>query len=170
MTTPEYLAKRRATCRRPILDEEVPHLEAFGAELRSLRMRARLKRAELARRAELSQDHLGELERATVRTRRSTIERIAAALAGAIGDDVTQEGITEQLVQAIGIALAPESQYVDRVNRRRQVRTAEAEAKRAKAEKKKADERLIRQLQAKRQREAKAFAREMVKATGDAGR
>jgi hypothetical protein len=73
--------------------------------------------------AELSASHLGSLERAVRRTRASTLARIASALTTGEDDD---EALLEQLVAIAGPALAPESEYAERVERRRRRRHRQA--------------------------------------------
>ena len=75
----------RAACRRPLEPDELPRLEALGRRLRELRRWARLTQRELARAAELSERHVGRLEGGRRRTRRTTLERLCAALVSAFG-------------------------------------------------------------------------------------
>jgi len=77
---------------------------------------------DLARSAELSSWMVGQIELGTRRTRRSTLRRIARAIVNAGPNASTEDELTEQLVEAAGAALAPESGYRDRVDRRRKRR------------------------------------------------
>jgi transcriptional regulator with XRE-family HTH domain len=60
---------------------EVPYLEAMGTRLRELRQAAGLSQRELADLAQLRQPALSRVERGLRRTRRSTLLRLAGALA-----------------------------------------------------------------------------------------
>ncbi len=114
MNAPQKSANvARATCRRPIAPLEVFPLEALAGRLRELRTAAGLSRMELAESAELAPSTVERIERATRRTRRSTLERIAKVL----------DADASQLADLAGPALAPESDYAERVSRRRARRT-----------------------------------------------
>jgi transcriptional regulator with XRE-family HTH domain len=101
-------------CRRPLQPEETPYLIAVANRLREVRRSRGLTQAELAVAAELSRRHVERLEAGNRRTRRSTLSRIAEAL----GDP----SLEDELVGLAGPALAPESEYAERVVRRRQRR------------------------------------------------
>ena len=114
-----HCERLRSGCRRPIEAHEVPHLERLGRLLRELRRAAGLSQGRLAKESELSLWMIGVLEMGARRTRWSTLRRVASALVEAkpvLGDD---KELTERLAAAAGPALAPESQYADRVERRR---------------------------------------------------
>lgn len=116
---PPYHERIRQECRRPISDSEIPYLVQLGRLLRELRTAAGLSQARLAKQAQLSSWTIGVLEHGSRRTRRSTLERIARALVkadSALGDP---EELTERLAAAGGPAIASESAYRDRVERRR---------------------------------------------------
>ncbi len=119
---PPHRERLRREARRPIESSEVPHLERLGGLLKGLRKAAGMTQRDLARNAELSSWMLGQIERGTRRTRRSTLGRIARAIVGAHPNASTEGELTEQLVEAAGEALAPESSYRDRVDRRRKKR------------------------------------------------
>lgn len=104
--------------RRPITAEEQPHLDAMGAKLRAIRLAAGVSMTELAPLAQLSAAHIGAIERAQRRTRRSTLERLLRPLVPAEQLDRT----VDELVGLAGPALAPESTFADRVQRRRERR------------------------------------------------
>lgn len=112
----------RSWSRRPIDADEVPHLEALGHRLRSLRLAAGLTQEQLAAAAEMTRSGLGKLERGERRTRRSTIDRLAAVL-----NPEDTASTTTELVELAGHALAPESEYAERVARRRHRRARERE-------------------------------------------
>ena len=113
----------RARARRPISSHEVAGLEALGNELRLLRRdSACLSRSQLGVRAELSARQIEQIERGIRRTRRSTLERIVAGLLAEQTDHDTQIAVVDRLAELAGPALAPESQYRDRVERRRRRR------------------------------------------------
>lgn len=115
----------RASCRRPITDAEVPYLGRLGSTIRGLRDEAGTSRPDVARRAEISVSTLERIEAGFRRTRRSTLERLVRAL--------DKPEALADLIDCAGPALAPESRYRDRVDRRRRRRhsrrrsTSEAE-------------------------------------------
>jgi len=118
-----WLEAERARSRRPITADEVPGLEALGDELRRLRWDvARLHRPLLAIRAQISVRQIEQIERAIRRTRRSTLERIVVALVKVEPDLGKPAALVAQLTELAGIGLAPESEYRERVERRRRRR------------------------------------------------
>jgi transcriptional regulator with XRE-family HTH domain len=120
-------ARARAQCRRPIVDEvEVSHLDALGAALRAIRRAAGVSQHDLAARAEVNRVTLWRYEVGVRRPRASTLVRIATALAGAAPWVDAQE-VTDTLVGLAGPALAEESPFADRVERRRDRRTERRE-------------------------------------------
>jgi transcriptional regulator with XRE-family HTH domain len=106
-------------CRRPLEAWELPLLAALGERLRELREWAGLSQRLLGEAAELSADQVSRIERGRRRTRRSTLARLAGALAahGRDGDQVLAE-----LLELVGSALAAESAFAGRVERRRVAR------------------------------------------------
>jgi transcriptional regulator with XRE-family HTH domain len=119
---PSHREQLRREARRPIEEAEVPHLERLGHLLKGLRKAAGMTQRELARNAELSSWMVSQIELGTRRTRRSTLQRIARAIVGADPNASTEDDLTEQLAGAAGAALAPESGYRARVDRRRKRR------------------------------------------------
>jgi transcriptional regulator with XRE-family HTH domain len=119
---PSHRDQLRREARRPIESWEVPQLERLGCLLRVLRKAAGMTQRDLARSAELSSWMVSQIELGTRRTRRSTLRRIARAIVGADPNASTEDELTEQLVEAAGEALAPESGYRARVDRRRKKR------------------------------------------------
>jgi len=105
--------------RRPIEPVEVPHFQRLGETLRRERERVGLSIAECARRACISGPYLSRLERGHRRTRRTTIERIATAFWMADLYGTQRPVILAKLLEAAGIALAPESCFQERVEQRR---------------------------------------------------
>lgn len=105
---------RIVTERRPITDEERPHLAAMGRRLAELRRAACLTQAQLGAVAGVTDDTIGRIERGQRRTRRSTLGRIATGLA--VPDPVAT---ADELAAVAGPGLAPESTYIDRLARRR---------------------------------------------------
>lgn len=101
---------------RPIADDERPHLDALGELVRALRHDAGLSQVELGRRAVLSGSQVSAIERGRHRTRRSTLERVVGVL---FDDEDRVEVVLAELLEAVGPALAPESDYAERVERRR---------------------------------------------------
>lgn len=127
--TPEQKASLRARTRRPITDDEIPYLEALGAELRQLRTDVGLQRARLASLAGVQPETIRWIEFGVRRTRRPMLERLVAATLTAGGDDldaVVAAEVVDHLCALAGPALAPASQYQDRVDRRRARRVRKA--------------------------------------------
>lgn len=89
----------RASSFAPIRDEEIPFLEALGAELRRLREGQGLSRPMLGRWVGMSPDYLRWIEAGCRRPRRSTLARLAHVL----GADL------EELVKLAGPCVAAES-------------------------------------------------------------
>jgi transcriptional regulator with XRE-family HTH domain len=110
--------RQRQACRRPIGDAEVPSLERLGAALRAYRQEAGLSAARLARAAEVHPSTVERIEAAMRRTRRSTLRRMAAALASA-HPTLDPGRVAADLIAAGGSAIAPESRYAERIARRR---------------------------------------------------
>jgi transcriptional regulator with XRE-family HTH domain len=119
--------------RRPIRDDERPYLLAMGAALRAARVDAGLPVSQLSERCGVDRWHLDDLERGRRRTRASTLERICGALTAG---DSERDQLHAQLVALAGPGLAPESQYADRIARRRLRREAKKlqEARRKEAD------------------------------------
>lgn len=123
MSTLQWIDAERARCRRPIRPDEVPGLEALGAELRRLRRDvARVARPKLSARAQMSVRQIEQIERAIRRTRRSTLDRIAASLVDLAPNLGDPEELAERLAGLAGPGLAPESGYRERVEKRRKAR------------------------------------------------
>lgn len=117
----------RASSRAPLTDSEAFFAEVLGRQLRSYREDAGLTRRELAAAAMLSAGQLGRIEWGTRRTRRSTLTRIAWALHGSDADPSALEAFVDELVGIAGPALAAESEYAERVGRRRERRFKKVE-------------------------------------------
>jgi transcriptional regulator with XRE-family HTH domain len=113
-----------AGARRPITSAELPALALMGARVRELREAAGFGQGGLAEAAGLSRRGLSMLERGVRRTRRSTIDRLAGVLAEPLGRLAGE--ISEELaaLALAGDALAPESDYPERVARRAERRQA----------------------------------------------
>ena len=123
MSETNWIDAERARCRRPIRTTEVPPLESLASELRRMRWDiGRISRPELSRVADVSVRQIEQIERAIRRTRRSTIERIAAALSQLNPKVGAPEVLVERLVALAGDGLAPESPFRHRVDRRRRRR------------------------------------------------
>ncbi len=110
-------------CRRPIADAEVQNLQALGAALRAARRSAGLTQTVVARRALIGERHLRDLETGRRRTRRSTLDRLSAALVSESPAGMAALRILMVLLQAAGSNLAAESPHAARVDRRRARRT-----------------------------------------------
>jgi len=102
--------------RRPITEAERPHLAALGEHVRALRTEAGIHQHQAAALASLTAGHVSAIERGRRRTRRSTLARIVAAL---VPDEDRHEIVLDELVEVAGPALAAESDYLERVARRR---------------------------------------------------
>lgn len=114
------MTDRRRQCRRPIQDHEVGHLERMGAALRAVREGLGVTPTQLARAAQINRSTLWRIELGERRTRESTLRRIAHGLAVLTPEgSVHSARLVQQLVDLAGPALAPESEYADRVERRR---------------------------------------------------
>lgn len=104
--------------RCPITEEERPYAEALGRMLRSLRDEAAMTQSQLGALATLQSSSVSAIERGRRRTRRSTLERLVAVLL----PEQRREAIIDELVEVAGPALAPESDWAERVARRRERR------------------------------------------------
>lgn len=89
--------------------------------MREARHRAGLTQATVACRAGLAERSLRRLEAGHRRTRLSTLTRLAHSL-----DAPDPDALLADLVTAVGAALAPESQFAERVARRRDARRRQA--------------------------------------------
>lgn len=107
--------------RRPIRQEETFNLKQLGREVRAFRRRVGLSQQQLADRALLHKSALSWIETGQRRTRASTLRRIAQALVNS-GAHVDVEHLVSAFVDRAGDALAPESDYAERVDRRRRER------------------------------------------------
>jgi len=116
---PEGRARARKTCRRPIDEWEVAHLERLAAGLRTARKAAGLTQCDLALGARISPKTVYRIEAAVRRTRLSTLRRIAEALVAEAPWMGDPGRVTADLATLAGLGLAPESQYRERVERRR---------------------------------------------------
>lgn len=99
-------AKERAYNRWPITEEEIPYLDNLGAVIKETRLRAGLYVKQAASVAELHHLSWRRIEAGTRRTRRSTLLRIATALAPDINEDI--QVLYAHLIEQAGPALAPE--------------------------------------------------------------
>ncbi len=128
------MARQIDGARRPILARERTHLLALGRLLAALRLGAGLTQQELGLLAGLGRTQVARIETGTRRTRRSTLRRVAAALVTVAPRLGTLERVHRALVEAAGLALAEESQYAERVARRRALRSDRAYATTLRAE------------------------------------
>ena len=120
----------RGSARCPINPEEVPFLDSLGALLRHSRESADLSRWQLGFAAEISERQVAFIEDGMRRTRASTLKRIAVALTP---DGESAKTLLAKFLKVGGPAIAAESQYADRIARRRarRARRREAETERA---------------------------------------
>jgi transcriptional regulator with XRE-family HTH domain len=105
---------------RPLTDGERVAAVALGHVLRQLRVDAGLSARQLGEAAQLGRRQVQRLEAGQRRTRASTLARLARALTRPPAD----VPLALWLVRAAGPALAPESPYAVRVDRRRETRHA----------------------------------------------
>jgi transcriptional regulator with XRE-family HTH domain len=108
------LRNRSNGSRRPIQDSERSHLASLACALSDLRIAQGLSVRGLAAAAELSPSQLSRIERGLRRTRATTLARVAEALG--------QPDVLADLIRLAGPALAPESDYAERITRRRESR------------------------------------------------
>lgn len=108
---------------RPIRAHERGHLLTLGRLLGTVRRASGLTQAELALYADLHRVQVARIERGMSRTRRSTLERLAAALVVSNPGLGSAHRLADDLVEAAGPALAEESAYAERVARRRAKRS-----------------------------------------------
>lgn len=111
--------------RRPLRAYERVHLERLGRLLATTRRAVGMTQESLALAAGISRVQLARIEGGTRRTRRSTLTRLAAALIVEAPSLGSVERLVDDLVEEVGPALAEESVYAERVNRRR-VKRSEA--------------------------------------------
>ena len=100
------IRRARLDCGRPIRDHEIHDLQAMGFRLRSARSARGLSQRELAEAASLSRSSIERIEAGARRTRRSTLQRIVAALG-------EEEALIDELAALAGHSLAPESEWRD---------------------------------------------------------
>lgn len=112
--------------RRPILERERPHLERLGVALATTRRACGLTQREVALGAALSRTHVDRLEAGRRRTRRSTLRRIAAVFVVEEPRLGSVDRVVADFLRFAGPALAEESEYAERVARRRALRTERA--------------------------------------------
>lgn len=72
--------------RRRRTAEDVASLEGMGLAIKQLRIEKGMTEEDLARRARLTRNAIGEIERASVNTKWGTLRRIATALGLALED------------------------------------------------------------------------------------
>lgn len=117
--------------RRPLSPDELPHLRAMGAELRRLRGEAGVTAGYVGAVAYITPRQVQRIEQGARRTRRSTLDRIVAALVLAAPDLGSRDSLVEHLCALAGPALAPESPHADKSAARRQGKRHRLEARRA---------------------------------------
>jgi transcriptional regulator with XRE-family HTH domain len=100
----------------------VPDLERLGQGLSILRRSVGLTQRNLAIGASLDPSTVHRIEVGRRRTRASTLARIAQVLVDAAPDVGHVDEVTSFLVMLAGSALAPESAFQERIDRRRQRR------------------------------------------------
>lgn len=108
--------------RRPIVDSERPYLLALGRLLATTRRAVGLTQQQVALEAGLHWTSVQRVELGQRRTRRSTLQRIAAVFVLQEPRVGPVDVLLDDLVRTAGPALAPESEYADRVARRRAAR------------------------------------------------
>ena len=119
----DWRSSDRLKSRRPIADDEVHLLEELGRAIAHVRGSAGLSRRALAEIALMHPTSIARIEYGTRRTRASTLKRIAGALAAQC-DDLDADSLVKSWVRLGGRAIAPESDYADRLELRRQSRVS----------------------------------------------
>jgi transcriptional regulator with XRE-family HTH domain len=111
---------------RPVTVDERPCLLALGGRLKAAREGAGWTRAQLADATGLNRKTIWRIEVGARRTRVRTLSVIAAVITD------SPEELVSELIELGGSAIAAESPYVDRIERRRlrRVRRIEVLAKR----------------------------------------
>jgi transcriptional regulator with XRE-family HTH domain len=107
-------------CLRPVEESERPALQELGSLLALARQRAGLTQRQLAYGIGVGERHVQRIEAGHRRTRLSTLADAADFLSRLL--DADPDGLLDLFVQTAGDALAPESQYADKVARRRVTR------------------------------------------------
>lgn len=154
---PEARRRQREAIRRPITEEEARALEAFGAALRISRKAAGLTQTGLSRAAGYSDQLAYRLEAAIRRPRLSTIERLVEVIV-AYAPFLDGAQLVKDLVRLAGCGLAPESQYRERVERRREARLEERRRRdeRSEALRQRAIAERVKEAQKQRREQAQA--------------
>jgi transcriptional regulator with XRE-family HTH domain len=109
---------------RPVQPHERETLEELGALLAYARQEAGLTQRQLALASGFTLRHLQYLEVGERRTRLSTLGRMAGVLATQF--EMGESELLDAFVEAAGDSLAPESDYADKVEARRQRRARRA--------------------------------------------
>ena len=120
----DWRSSERLRSRRPIADGEVQLLEELGRAIVQARGSTGLSRRALAESALMHPTSIARIKYGTTRkTLASTLKRIARALAAKC-DDLDADSLVESWVRLGGRAIAPESDYADRVELPRQNRVS----------------------------------------------
>ncbi len=106
------------------MEWEVTWLIRLGDCLRGLRNEAGLSQAVLAALGGLAERSLRRIEHGDRRTRLSTLQRLADELTRYTDGCGTSDEVLDRLLDAVGPALAPESEYSGRVEARRRRRVS----------------------------------------------
>ncbi|MCH7584193.1 MAG: helix-turn-helix domain-containing protein [Acidobacteria bacterium] len=129
----DWRSSERLKSRRPIADDEVQLLEELGRAIGQARGCAGRSRRALAESALMHPTSIARIEYGTRRTRSSTLKRIARALAAEC-DDLDPDALVESWLLLGGRAIAPESDYSDRIELRRQNRVSRKRSRESKAQ------------------------------------
>ena len=129
----DWRSSERLKSRRPIADDEVQLLEELGRAIAHARVSVGLSRRALAEGALMHPTSIARIEYGTRRTRASTLKRIAGALAVEC-DDLDADSLVKGWVRLGGRAIAPESEYADRVELRRQSRVSRKRSRESRAQ------------------------------------
>jgi transcriptional regulator with XRE-family HTH domain len=113
---------------QPITDDERPYLLRMGARLEQLRKAADLSRRDVAEAPGMNRQSIYRIERGLRRTWRRTLR----VLAEIVSED--PDATAAELLRLAGPALAPESPWVERIERRRQRRLRQVHVQRDRRE------------------------------------
>ena len=129
----DWRSSERLTSRRPIPDGEVHLLEELGRGIAHARVLAGLSHRALAESALMHPTSIARIEYGTRRTRASALKRIAGALAAECAD-LDADALVESWLRLGGRAIAPESDFAERLEVRRPSRVSRKRSRDSRAQ------------------------------------